>query len=145
MQLIIGWIIIVFPGILYVAQIISSCSFSLAQKLGIQEARELADPMLQRAERYAAYWDLFTLGWLPLSGILMVVEHSSWPLIALFSSAIYLDAAGREAAKFLSFKHEGLKVGTQTQQRFFFATYIIMAILAIIVSFFSLIKLYAWV
>ena len=137
MQLFIGWLIIIFPGILFIGQIISSINFSLAQKLGLQEDPEKTDPLLQRAEKYTAYWDLVTMGWMPLSGVLMVINNSAWPLLAFFSSAIYLDSAGREAAKILSFKHEGIRIGTTRQQRIFFSTYIVMAILAIIVLVYS--------
>ena len=82
-QIFIGWILIVFPGILFIGQIISSVNFSLAQKLGMQENPKETDPLLQRAEKYTAYWDLVTLGWLPLSGILMVINNSAWPLLSL--------------------------------------------------------------
>lgn len=138
MQVFIGWLLIIFPGILFVAQIISSVNFSLAQKLGLQEDPKETDPLLQRAEQYTAYWDLVTLGWLPLSGILMVINHSAWPLLAFFGGAIYLDTAGREAVKTLSFKHEGIRIGTPKQQLFFFLTYIVMAVIAVIVLAYSL-------
>jgi hypothetical protein len=138
MQNFIGWMLIIFPGILYVGQVISSIDFPLAQRLGLQENPNEADPLLQRAERYAAYWDLVTLGWMPLAGILMVLDNSFWPIAALFSGAIYLDAAGREAAKNLSFKHEGIRIGAPTQQKLFFSTYIIMAVLALVVLIYSI-------
>ncbi|MEW8429143.1 MAG: hypothetical protein G8D61_05460, partial [gamma proteobacterium symbiont of Ctena orbiculata] len=96
-----------------------------------------ADPLLQRAERYTAYWDLLTLVWLPLSGILMVVDQAAWPLFAIAGGAIYLDAAGREAMKILSFKHENIRLGSPVQQRFFFSTYLVMALLAIAALIFS--------
>lgn len=142
MQIVLGWILIIFPGILLVGQLISSVNFSLAQKLGLQENPEEADPLLQRAERYVAYWDLVTLVWLPLAGVLMVLDHPAWPLVALFGGAIYIDTAGREAAKNLSFKHEGFRIGPPKQQKFFFATYIMMAVLGIVVVAYSLWPLY---
>jgi len=141
MQLFIGWLLIIFPGILFVGQIISSINFSLAQKLGLQEDPDETDPLLQRAEKYTAYWDLVTMGWLPFSGILMVVNHSAWPLFVMFGSAIYLDAAGREAAKILSFKHEGIRTGPKKQQRAFFSTYIVMVLLAIVGLTYSLMEI----
>lgn len=138
MQLFLGWVLIIFPGILFIAQIISSVDFSFAQKIGLQEHPYEADPLLQRAERYTAYWDLVTLGWLPLSGVLMVINISAWPLVAFFGGAVYLDAAGREAAKILSFKHEGIRIGSARQHRLFFSTYIIMALLATAAVFYAL-------
>ena len=133
MQLILGWLLIIFPGILFVGQLISSLNFELAQKLGLQEKPETADAILQRAERYTAYWHLVTLVWLPLSGFLMIINHPFWPYASLIGGAIYFDASGREAAKILSFKHEGINTGTTKEQKLLFATYIIMAIIAVIV------------
>ena len=141
MQQLTGWLLIIFPGILFVGQIISSINFPLAQRLGLQEDPNEADLLLQRAEKYTAYWDLLTMGWLPLSGILMVINHSIWPLVAFFGGAIYLDTAGREAAKFLSFRHEGVRMGSFKQQRFFFATYIVMAVISIFVLAYSLVAI----
>ena len=109
-QIILGWFLIIFPGILIVGQIISSVNFSLAQKLGLQEDPDETDSLLQRAERYTAYWDLITLVWLPLSGVLMVLNVPAWPLVSFFGGAIYIDTAGREAAKILCFKHEGIEL-----------------------------------
>jgi hypothetical protein len=141
MQSILGWIVIVFPGILYVGQLISSVNFELAQKLGLQENPNEADQLLQRAERYTAYWDLVTLVWLPIAGVLMLTDHSAWPLFALFGSAIYLDTAGREAAKILSFKHENIRIGSPKQRKLFFSTYIMMALLAMFVLIYSVGKI----
>ena len=141
MQLVLGLLLTIFPGILFVGQIISSVNFSFAQKVGLQEDPSEADPLLQRAERYTAYWDLVTLGWLPLAGILMVLDHALWPVMAFFGGAIYFDTAGRESAKILSFKHEGLRVGPPGQHRFFISTYVIMIILAVLAIVFSLASL----
>ncbi len=131
MQLFLGWILIIFPGLLYIGQIISSVNFPLAQKIGLQENPDHADKLLQRSERYTAYWDVVTLCWLPVSGMLMVIDYQSWPIFALVGGAVYFDTAGREAAKILSLKHEGVSVGAPRQFKLFFSTYIIMAALGI--------------
>ncbi len=138
MESILGWILIIFPGILFVGQVISSVNFKLAQQLGLQENPQETDSLLQTVEQYTAYWDLVTLIWMPISGILMVLGSSFWPLVSFFAGAIYIDTAGREAAKILSFKHEGIRIGAPKQQKFFFSTYIIMALLGVIVIAFSL-------
>ena len=138
MQVTLGWILIIFPGIMFLIQVISSVNFSFAQKLGLQEKPETADSLLIRSERYTAYWDLLTLIWLPIGGILMVVNHPWWPLISLIGASIYFNTAGREAAKNLSFRHEGIKSGTEKEQKLFFGTYIVMAILGIFIIVYSL-------
>lgn len=138
MQIVIGWGLLILGGALYFAQVISSVNFQLAQRLGIQEKPESTDPLLQRSERYTAYWDLLALVWLPLAGILMIINHEWWPIISLIAGAIYLDTSGREAAKNISFRHEGIKIGTYKQQRVFFASYIVMAVIAIALIAYSI-------
>lgn len=138
MQEIIGWGLLILGGALYFTQVVSSLNFKLAQQLGIQEKPEFADQILQRSERYTAYWDLVTLGWLPLAGVLMIIDHEWWPIMSLIGGAIYLDTSGREAAKNISFRHEGIKVGTDKQQKLFFASYIVMAIIAIALISYSI-------
>ena len=137
MQVTIGWGILILGGALYLAQVISSVNFELAQRLGIQENPEDADSIFQRSERYTAYWDLVTLGWLPLAGILMIIDQDWWPIVSLIGGAIYLDASGREAAKNISFRHQGIKTGTEKQKIIFFASYMVMALIAIILIIYS--------
>ena len=141
MQIILGWIMIVFGTCLYLAQVISSINFSFAQRIGLQEKAETSDPLLQRAERYTAYWDLFSLVWFPVAGMLMVINHQLWPLVSLVAGTIYLDAAGREAVKNLSFRDEAIKVGTVKEQRVFFGSYIVMGLIAVVVILYSIFPL----
>jgi len=137
LQTFIGWGLLALGGALYLAQVISSVNFRLAQRLGIQEKPEVTDSLLQRSERYTAYWDLFVLGWLPVSGVLMIIDHEWWPIASLIGGAIYLDTSGREAVKNVSFRHEGIKMGTYKQQRLFFSSYICMALVAVALIIYS--------
>ncbi len=137
MQITIGWVLLLLGGFMFVAQLISSTNFALAQRLGIQESPEDTDPLVITAERYVAYWDLLTLVWLPLSGCLMIVDHRWWPIVALVGGAIYLDTSGREAAKNLSFRKEGLRLGGESQQKLFFASYILMGLIGLVVVLYA--------
>ncbi len=141
METLLGWIMLIFPGILFAGQVISSINFSLAQKIGFQENPKHTDSLVQTSERYVAYWDLITMIWMPLSGILIIIGNPYWPILSLIAGAIYFDTSGREAAKMLSFKHEGIRVGPPTQHKFFFSTYFMMAILSVIVMLTALTKL----
>lgn len=141
MQIAIGWTFLILGGLLYFAQLISSVNFTLAQQLGIQEDPEETDSILQTAERFTAYWDLVTLGWLPIAGLLMIVDHKYWSIVGLIGGAIYLDTSGREAAKILSFRKEGVRLGTEKQQRVFFASYIVMAFMSLVIMGYSIIVL----
>ena len=51
MQVISGWVLLILGGALYLAQVVSSVDFQLAQRMGLQEKPELTDPLLQRSER----------------------------------------------------------------------------------------------
>lgn len=137
MQLALGWAYLILGGLLYVAQVISSVDFRLAQQLGIQESPEETDSILQTAERYTALWDLVTLGWLPLAGLLMILDSPCWPLAGLVGGAIYLDTSGREAAKIISFRKEGVRLGPEKQQKVFFASYIVMAFMGLVLIGYS--------
>ena len=68
---------------------------------------------------------------------MMILDIALWPVVALAGGAIYLDAAGREAAKFLSLRKEGLRLGTAKQQRVFFASYIVMALIGLSATVYS--------
>lgn len=138
MQVAIGWTLLLTGGFLYVAQLVSSVNFGLAQRLGIQESPDETDSVLQTAERLAAYWDLVTLGWVPIAGLLMILDHGWWPVVALLAGAIYLDASGREAAKIISLRKEGFRLGTVNQQRIFFGSYIVMAVIGLTLIVYSL-------
>lgn len=85
-QQLIGWFLIIFPGILFLGQIISSVNFALAQRLGLQENPGETDLLLQRAEKYVAYWDLVTMGWLP-----------EWHLLKPKTTYYYLLPVGEKA------------------------------------------------
>jgi hypothetical protein len=130
-QITIGWTCLILGALLYIAQLISSIDFKLAQQLGIQENPEETDSILQTAERYTAWWDLVTLGWLPLAGLLMILESPYWPVVGLVGGAIYFDTSGREAAKIISFRKEGVRLGTDQQQKLFMGSYVVMAMMGL--------------
>ena len=142
MQIALGWIMILLGGSLYLAQLISSINFSFAQNLGIQERADTSDALLQRSERYTAYWDLIALVWFPIAGTLMIIDHHLWPIMSLVAGVIYLDTAGREAVKNISFRHEGVKMGTLSEQKIVFSSYIIMVVIALVVIGYAVFKLY---
>jgi len=75
MQVTTGWLFLPPCDLLYFAGAISSFNFQLAQQPGIQEYPEASDSVLQTVERFAAYRDSLTSGWLPLSGIWMISDH----------------------------------------------------------------------
>lgn len=132
MQQVFGWIFLLIPGLLVAGQAVSVVNFPLAQRLGLQEKAGSSDPLKLRAELYTACWDLPVLIWLPAAGVLMLLQHAWWPYLCLIGGAVFVDAAGREAAKVLSMKAEGVRVGTHVEQALMFGTYVLMGALGLL-------------
>ncbi len=137
MRIVLGIICVLFGGFGWIGQAISGINYSLAQKLGLQEKSEGTDPLFRRAETNTARWDTFVLWTLLVSGFLMLTNNKLWPFISLIAGGIYLDGAGREAAKYISLHKEGVRIGTSKNMRvaaFFFSIMFIIAIWVILYS-----------
>lgn len=110
--------------LLYVGQIISVANFSLAQRLGLQESPDHADPLASRLEVWTARWDILSLWTLPVAGILMLIDHWLWPYAAMLGGGVFVDAGGREAAKVFGLRDQGVRTGSQREIRLAMAAYI---------------------
>jgi len=112
-------------------QLISTLNFSLAQKLGLQEKNDETEPLFRRLELNTARWDLVVLWTLPVAGVLMLVEHSWWPYLALVAGGVYVDTGGRETAKVLGLSKHGVKTGSRKEARLYFWFTGIMALIGV--------------
>lgn len=115
-----GIICLVLGSIIVIGQSISATSFSLAQKLGLQENDDATDPLFRSLEINTARWDLIVLWTLPLTGVLMIWGCSWWPAAALVTGAVSIDTAGREMAKVLGLKNAGVSTGSANERRLYF-------------------------
>ena len=105
-------------GLLTLAgQLISMFDFALAQRLGLQEKNDRTAPLYRGLELNTARWDVAVLWTLLPAAVLMLVDHSWWPWLALLAGGIYLDAGGREIAKLLGLRAHGVAVGTPEELR----------------------------
>ena len=141
MQVVLGVICILFGGFGWLGQLISGIDYQLAQKLGLQEKDEGTDPLYRLAEMNTARWDAFVLWTLVGAGILMLADHPWWPWVSLIAGAIYLDAAGREVAKWISLRRAGVSVGSPRDIRvaaFFFSAMAAIAVWVIVYALWSL-------
>jgi hypothetical protein len=109
--------------ILYIGQAISVLNFRKAQRLGLQESQDHTDPVHRRLESWAARWDLLWLWTLPVAGILMLIDHAWWPWAAMIGGGAFVDTGGREAAKVIGLRREGVRIGSPGQRRLATATY----------------------
>jgi len=67
----------------------------------------------------------------------MLTNNKLWPFISLIAGGIYLDGAGREAAKYISLSKGGVRIGTAKDMKvaaFFFSIMFIIAIWVILYS-----------
>ena len=78
--MILGRMLHLIPGVLVIGQLITVIDFPLAQRLGLQEKSSNADLLWLRAEHHTACRDLVSLIWLPIAGLLMIINHSWNPV-----------------------------------------------------------------
>lgn len=100
--------------------------FALAQRLGLQEKAVQADPLYSRLEKNAARWDLFSFWPAPLAGLLMLLDHPWWPFLGLVAGGLLMDTGGREAAKFLGLREQGVGVGAAGERRLAIAVFAVL-------------------
>ena len=85
-------IIVIFVGLLvFVGQALSFFAPDLATKTGLNSPEEHMDQTLYIIETKANGLSDILLTWMfPLSGLLMILDHPSWPFLALVGSGVYL-------------------------------------------------------
>ena len=115
-------------GILGLGQIVSVANLGLAQRLGLQEKPEHTDPLFTRLEVWTARWDLVVLWTLPVAGILILADHSWWPFVAMIGGGVFVDTGGREWAKYLGLRQEGVRTGSPSEQRALVIAYVAMIV-----------------
>ena len=111
---------VVFGLIAVIGQSISTFNFSLAQKLGLQEKNDATEPLFRQLELNTAKWDLCVHWTLPATGVLMLDGHPWWPCLALVAGGVLVDTAGRETAKVLGLRKDGVGTGSGTEARLYF-------------------------
>lgn len=131
MRISLGIICLLFGGVGYLGQVISVINFPLAQKLGLQEKNDHAEKLFLNAERNTARWDFFVLWTLPVAGLLMLLNSPWWPHLSLIAGGVYLDAGGREFAKYFTLHKEGVKVGSTKDVKIAYGMYLLMGIVAL--------------
>jgi hypothetical protein len=136
-----GIVALLFGLLVFVGQFISTVNFPLAQRLGLQEKDDSTEPLHRRLELNTARWDLAVFWILPLAGILMLLDHSWWPYLALIAGGILIDTAGRETAKLLGLREQGVRVGTSQEVRQFQGFFGLMAVIGLWLAIYGLVDL----
>ncbi len=123
LQYILGIAWITAGTLLYAGQFISIVNFPLAQRLGLQEDTDTADPLSSQLELMTARWDIVLLWIPPVAGLLLLLDHVWWPLACLIGGGVYMDAGGREWAKIHGLAAQGVPIGSARESFVMKVTY----------------------
>lgn len=115
-----GIVALVLGLLIVLGQLISVVNFPLAQRLGLQEKDEGTDLLHRHLELNTARWDLAVLWTLVLAGVVMLADASWWPWAVLIAGGISIDTGGREIAKILGLRAEGIRVGSADEVNLLF-------------------------
>ena len=114
----IGIVVIVVGLLVWVGQSLSFLAPDIATKIGLNSPEEEMDQSLYIIETKANGLSDMLLTWIfPLSGLLMVVDHQSWPFLALVGSGIYIYFALLTIFSRVYLKKRGKMVGSPTSEK----------------------------
>ncbi len=115
---IIGIIVIIVGLLVYVGQSLSFLAPELATKIGLNDPEEEMDQSLYIIETKANGLSDMLLTWtLPLAGLLMILDHVSWPYFALVGGGIYIYFALLTIFCRQYLKKAGKKVGSPSSEK----------------------------
>ena len=117
MKNIIGIAVIVAGLICWIGQALSFFAPAAANKLGLCEAEGEMDPVLFLIETKANGLTDVLLTWmLPLSALLMILNVSGWPILALIGGGVYLYFSSIIVLNRVFLKRQGRNVGKASSE-----------------------------
>ncbi len=118
MTTLIGIIVIIVGLLVYVGQALSFLAPELATRIGLNDPQEEMDESLYIIETKANGLSDMLLTWtLPLAGLLMILDHVTWPYFALIGSGIYIYFALLTIFCRVYLKKAGKKVGSPSSEK----------------------------
>lgn len=113
-----GIFIIIVGLIVFIGQALSFFAPDIATKIGLNDPEEEMDRSLYVIETKAnGLSDILTAWILPLSGLLMILNHPSWSFLALIGSGIYVYFALLAVFSRMFLKREGFRVGSVPSEK----------------------------
>jgi hypothetical protein len=114
----IGAVILIAGLIAWIGQTLSFLAPSLAERLGVLEPKGEIDESLRVIEASAEGLTDMLLTWtLPVSALLMLLDHPLWPYLGLTGAGVFLYVAGLITLSRVYLKREGRKVGRPASER----------------------------
>ncbi|UCD63978.1 MAG: hypothetical protein JSW34_00695 [Candidatus Zixiibacteriota bacterium] len=113
MIILIGIVVIIVGLLCWVGQGLGVFALPVAVRLGFAEPEDEVDQSLYLIERWAqGIMDVLLTWILPLSGLLMILHNTYWPVFALVGGGIYLYFPGVFMTSRIVLKKHGRKVGS---------------------------------
>ena len=114
----VGILVLVLGLIAWVGQSLAFLAPSVAIALGVLEPEAEVDPTLHIIEAKAEGLVDMLLAWtLPASALLMILNHSLWPYLALFGAGVFLYFSALITFSRVFLRGAGKKVGRQASER----------------------------
>jgi len=112
-----GVLVIVLGLICWLGQTLVVFAPDVAVKLGVGEPEEEIDRSMYLFERYSqGIMDILLTWLLPASALMMLLDYSHWPILALVGGGVYLYFPGVFSITRVILKRDGLKVGSPASQ-----------------------------
>ncbi len=113
-----GTVVLIVGLIAWIGQSLAFLTPQLGVRLGVLEPEGEIDATLRVNEAKAEGLTDLLLTWtLPLSGLLMMLEHPLWPYLGLIGGGVFLYVAGLITLSRVYLKREGKKVGRPASER----------------------------
>ncbi|MEO1743300.1 MAG: hypothetical protein AAFR99_15995 [Cyanobacteria bacterium J06629_9] len=117
MKIILGIAVIVAGLICWIGQLLSFYAPATANQLGLCETEGEMDPVLFLIETKANGLTDVALTWmLPLSGLLMILDVSGWPILALIGGGVYLYFSSIVVLNRVFLKRHGRNIGKASSE-----------------------------
>ena len=117
MEITIGIVVIIVGLICWIGQSLAVFALPTAVKLGVFEPEEDVERGMWLIERFSqGVMDILLTWMLPLAGLLMILDHKLWPILALIGGGIYLYFPGVFIITRIVIKKRGLKIESRSAE-----------------------------
>ncbi|MFC2161212.1 hypothetical protein ACFLRW_01015 [Acidobacteriota bacterium] len=127
-----GAVLTTFSLIGWLGQTITVLSPKLATKLELTEQESDVDSAFYADVRGEALWDMLILWILPVAGILLLLNNSSWAYFGLVGGGMYFYFAGRGIVVRRTMQRRGIRVGTQKSLKVIYMFLTLSGVIALI-------------
>ena len=110
-------VLIVFGLLAWGGQTVSRFAPDVAVSLNLTEGRESVEPVFWADGQGEALWDFLTLWTLVVAGVLLLIDHESWPIFGLIGGGVYVYFAGRGILTRLEMQRSGFRIGEPSNVR----------------------------